>query len=308
MKEPDLTKLKRISIRDRKSKVNISHLARSVKREDSLCDFIDSLPDILQAKDLKCLARELIEIKAGGGKVLWMMGGHVVKCGLSPIIIDLMKEGFVDFVAMNGGASIHDFELAVFGETSEDVKEGLDKGMFGVARETAALMNSAISDGCGIGESLCEKVEEVLGEFREKSILWQAYKMGICVTVHTAIGADIIHQHPEMDGSAFGEASFSDFKRLMGFLPLLEGGAVVNLGSAVILPEVFLKALNASRNLTGLPKKFTRANFDMMPTYREIKNVVERTGEGKEFILVGRHEVLIPLFSVIIKCMNERKG
>jgi hypothetical protein len=287
--------------------VSVSLLARSVDRGDSVCDFINSLPDILQAKDLKCLARELMEIKARNGKVLWMIGGHIVKCGLTPIIVDLMKEGFVDFVAMNGGASIHDFELAVFGETSEDVKEGLDIGMFGVARETATLMNSAISDGCSIGESLGRKIEEVSGKFREISILWEAYKMGICVTVHTAIGADVTHQHPEMDGRAFGEASFHDFKRLIGFLPLLENGAVVNLGSAVILPEVFLKGLNAARNLTGHPRKFARANFDMLPTYREIKNVVERTGEGKEFIMVGRHEVLIPLLSVIIKCMKETK-
>jgi len=156
--KPDLNKLKRISIKDRINKVNISHLSHTINKEDTVGDFINSLPDILQVRELKNIARELLKIKHTDGKILWMMGGHVVKCGLSPIIIDLMKKGLVNFVAMNGGASIHDFELALFGETSENVKEGLDKGMFGVVKETGILMNSALSEGCVIGKSLGMKI------------------------------------------------------------------------------------------------------------------------------------------------------
>ena len=302
--KPDLNKLKRISIKDRINKVNISHLSHTINKEDTVGDFINSLPDILQVRELKNLARELLKIKHTDGKILWMMGGHVVKCGLSPIIIDLMKKGLVNFVAMNGGTSIHDFEFALFGKTSENVKEGLDKGMFGVVEETGILMNSALSEGCGIGKSLGMKIEKESGKFRNISILWNAYNLDIPVTVHTAIGADIIHQHPEMDGKVFGEESLNDFKKMIGFLPSIDKGAVINLGSAVILPEVFLKALNASRNLKKMPREFIRANFDMLPSYREIKNVVERTGTGKKFIIVGRHEILIPLFSAIINCMK----
>ncbi len=300
----DLKKLKRLSIKDRKSKVNVSHLSYPAKKDDTVVDFIKGLPDLHQVRELKELAVELLRIKGTSGKILWMLGGHVVKCGISPLIIDFMKDGLVDYVAMNGGASIHDFELSIFGETSEDVKEGLEFGMFGVARETGSLINNAISEMGGIGESLGEKIENESGRFKDVSILWNAYRLNIPITVHTAIGADIIHQHPEMDGRAFGQASFNDFKKMIEFLPSIENGAILNLGSAVILPEVFLKALNASRNLTGLPKEFTKANFDMLPTYREIKNILERTGKGRKYVITGRHEIVIPLFSAILKSIG----
>jgi hypothetical protein len=243
--------------------------------------------------------------RAGRG-VLWMVGGHVVKTGLAPVLIDLMERGAITHLASNGSAAIHDYELARWGGTSEDVEAGLKDGTFGMAEETGRAMNEAIVAGAacgwGLGESLARSLEQAAAlAHPELSLLLQARRLGVGFTVHAAIGAEIIHQHPAADGAAIGATSYTDFRRLAAWLPQLEGGVVLNLGSAVIMPEVFLKALTMSRNVHGgAPRAFTAADFDMIRHYRPRVNVVERptrTGGGVGYQITGHHEIMVPLLA-----------
>jgi len=302
-READLSRLKTVPIAGRRNKVDSTLLAHPPGADFSFDAFWKSLPDILAAKDLRFVADRLTEA-AGKKAVVVMMGGHVIKVGLGPLLIALMRRRVITHVAMNGSAAIHDFELAAYGGTSEDVAAGLKDGTFGMADETGKEMNAAIATGAkkdwGAGEALGRALQDrktLPG--RDVSVLLACQELGVPCTVHAALGAEITHQHPSADGAAIGATSHRDFKRLAGALPALDqGGVVLNLGSAVMMPEVFLKALTIARNLNGgRPASFTAVDCDMQRHYRPRVNVVERpTLEGGRGIqLTGHHEILLPL-------------
>jgi hypothetical protein len=259
------------------------------------------MPKILAANNLKSLADAIVSAHARKKMVIAMMGAHVIKCGLSPLIIDLMKKGVIKAVALNGAGIIHDTEIAMIGRTSEDVGEGIADGSFGMAGETASFINGAIDSGfrrgIGIGEALGSAIIKKKLPHRDLSILAEGYGMNVPVTVHVAIGTDIIHQHPSVNGEATGAGSLLDFKNFIYNVSNLEGGVAINFGSAVILPEVFLKAVTVARNLHSKPSVFTTANFDMISQYRPYQNVLSRPTSmgGKSYNVIGHHEILIPL-------------
>ena len=306
-READFSRLKTVPIAKRPNKVDASLLAQPPLRSDrSFKAFIDALPRVLAAQDLRYVVDQIAAAAERGRGVLAMLGGHVIKVGLGPLLIALMRRRAITIVAMNGSAAIHDFELAAYGGTSEDVAAGLGDGTFGMAEETGREMNAAIARGAktqqGAGEALAEYLgarNDVPG--RDVSVLLACAELGIPVTVHAAIGAEIIHQHPSADGAALGATSHRDFKRLAGAVPDLDdGGVVLNVGSAVIMPEVFLKALTVARNLnSGRPKNFTACDCDMQRHYRPRVNVVERPtlAGGRGIQLTGHHEILFPLLA-----------
>jgi hypothetical protein len=230
-----------------------------------------------------------------------MMGAHPIKCGLNPVLVDAMRRGIIAAVAFNGAGAIHDFETAYQGETSEDVQRGLDDGSFGMVDETSRLMNAALAagveTGLGAGEALGQTIIAANFPKRDLSILATGAELGIPVTVHIAVGTDIIHQHPSANGAVLGETSYRDFQRFASVVAKLEGGVVLNIGSAVIMPEVFLKALTIARNLGNTVETFTAATFDMIRQYRPSENVVRRPTHlgGQGFYIVGHHEIMIPL-------------
>ena len=259
---------------------------------------------------------QIVAARRGERAIVAMLGGHVVKVGLGPLLITLMRQRAITAVAMNGSAAIHDFELAAYGGTSEDVAAGLGDGTFGMAEETGREMNAALARGAqtqhGAGEALVEYLgarKDLPG--RDVSILLASAELGVPVTVHAAIGAEIIHQHPTADGAAIGATSHRDFKRLAAVLPDLdEGGVVLNLGSAVVMPEVFLKALTIARNLNGgRPKNFTACDCDMQRHYRPRVNVVERPtlAGGRGIQLTGHHEILFPLIAWAVLSRLEKR-
>ncbi len=304
-READFARLKTVPIARRSNKVDPSLLAHPPGTDRSFAAFWSSLPSILAAQDLRYVV-DAVVAAAGRRAVVAMLGGHVVKVGLGPLLIELMRRKAVTHVAMNGSGAIHDFELAAFGGTSEDVAAGLGDGTFGMAEETGREMNAALARGAqsgqGAGEALAEDLrarKNLPG--RDVSVLVACAELGVPVTVHAAVGAEIIHQHPSADGAAIGATSHRDFKRLAGALPDLEdGGVVLNLGSAVVMPEVFLKALTIARNLNGgKPKNFTACDCDMQRHYRPRVNVVERPtlAGGRGIQLTGHHEILFPLIS-----------
>jgi hypothetical protein len=269
-------------------------------------DFLNSLPPTLAADHLRQVAAAMVAAHRAGRGVVTMVGGHVIKTGLGPLLGHWVRQGIVSHVALNGAAAIHDFELARFGGTSEDVAAGLQDGSFGMAEETGTEMNHAIRDaaaaGLGMGEGLAQALARAPSTpGAAVSVLIACHAVGVPVTVHPSIGTDIIHQHPSSDGAALGETGHRDFRRLAGALPdLHQGGVVLNFGSAVILPEVFLKALSVARNLDqGRPTGFLAADFDMIRHYRPRVNVVERptTPSGTGLLLTGHHEILIPLLA-----------
>ncbi|MBI4417972.1 MAG: hypothetical protein HY563_04290, partial [Ignavibacteriales bacterium] len=278
----DLNAIKTISIRSRKSKVTPKAFARVLRNPSkaSLRDFVDSLPRILAADELRDLAADIVRSRKNGKPVIFLIGAHVVKVGLSPVIIDLVKSGVATHVAMNSAAAIHDVETAMWGHTSEDVAVNLMDGTFGMSRETGEFINKCLtlafrSSQAGYGEALAKRLMEKKARLAPVSILVQCYRCRVPVTVHAAIGTDIVHQQPTMDGAATGELSFRDFKVLAHSVKDLQGGGVVlNIGSAVILPEVFLKALTVARNLGYKAKGFSTANLDMIRHYRPTVNVV----------------------------------
>jgi hypothetical protein len=302
--EADLSRLTTVPVAGRRNKVDQSLLAAPPGTDRSFSAFLSSLPDVLAARDLRQLVQAVARAHRDRRAVVLLLGGHVVKVGLGPLINSWLARGIVSHIAMNGAAAIHDYELAAFGGTSEDVEEGLADGSFGMAEETGAEMNEAIEVAAAREQGMGEGLSAALGQRRtlpgaEASILVTAQQRDVPVTVHAAIGAEIIHQHPSADGAALGATSHRDFRRLAGSLPGLDqGGVVLNWGSAVLMPEVFLKALTIARNLhQGRPTHFTAADFDMQRHYRPRMNVVQRPTRsgGTGFLLTGHHEILIPL-------------
>jgi|HubBroStandDraft_2_1064218.scaffolds.fasta_scaffold06070_2 hypothetical protein len=295
----------------RKSKVSVRDFARPAGRNASLKVFLDSLPSLLAAQDLRDLLAAMHHAKAQKKAILWGMGGHVIKVGLGPVLIDLMRKGFVSGIAMNGAALIHDFEIAMVGNTSEDVEAGIGKGQFGMAQETGTCINEiarlAHRIRIGYGEAAGQYLTSGIlsPKFPDHSVLIAAYRNRIPVTVHIAIGTDIPHMHPAVDAAALGAASHFDFRLFCSLVEQMDaGGVYLNWGSAVLLPEVFLKAVSLVRNL-GVPlQPITTANFDFIQHYRPLQNVVKRptssTGSkklppSKGFAITGHHELLMPL-------------
>jgi hypothetical protein len=303
-READLRRLKTIPVAGRQNKVDPSLLASPPGDDRSFAAFLAALPDVLAARDLRAVIAGVADAARAGRGVVLLVGGHVIKTGLGPLLRSLMARRVVTHLALNGAAAIHDFELAAYGGTSEDVESGLADGSFGMAEETGAEMNAAViaaaDERQGMGEGLTRALAARPGlPGRGVSVLVAAHELDIPVTVHTAIGAEIVHQHPGADGAAIGATSHRDFRRLAGSLPSLhQGGVVLNLGSAVVLPEVFLKALTVARNLEeGRPTHFLAADFDMQRHYRPRLNVVQRPTRagGAGYLLTGHHEILLPL-------------
>ncbi|MCK4272649.1 hypothetical protein KAX22_08360 [bacterium] len=303
----DLSKIKSVSMGNRQSKVHLKDFARVIKPQDWFAQLDKALPDILAGKDFRDIVRRILAAAKRNKPVIFMLGAHVIKCGLSAIIVDLMRRGIISAVALNGAGAIHDTEIAVWGHTSEDVAASLAKGSFGMAGETADLINKAICNapaGMGFGECLGQRLCQISPLNEDHSILATGYRLSLPVTVHVALGTDVIHQHPSADGAAIGELSYRDFKIFANCVSQIGGGGVVlNFGSAVLLPEVFLKSLSLARNIRGQIKGFTTANFDMIRHYRPTMNLVQRPTQagGRGFQIIGHHEIMIPLLAGAIR-------
>ena len=300
----DLGSVKTYSLKNRLSKVSVDSFSAPHNKGGSVAEFLGNFPDILGVVKLKELVHAIVNAQVLGKKILWGIGGHVIKTGLSPILIDLMDRGLVSALAMNGSCLIHDYEIALTGSTSEDVDSQLIDGAFGMAEETGHGINNAIrrgnASGLGIGESMGRHLEELKPPFGGYSLLQQAYARNIPVTVHVTLGADIIHNHPSVSPAAIGEASHRDFRLLASLIADLdEGGVYLNCGSAVTLPEVFLKCVTLLRN-SGCPlNSFTTANLDFIQHYRPTANVVQRPVQngGCGIAITGHHEIMIPLLA-----------
>ncbi len=313
-KKIDIENVKTISIRKRKSKVSPDLFARVISTNQPLfSEFIKSLPDILAAQNLKFIVNDIIKARNKNKPVIVLIGAHIIKTGLSPVLIDLIKYKFITAVGMNSASAIHDVETAMWGKTSEDVAVNLIDGTFGMAKETGEFINNVLKEyskksDAGYGEALGLELIHSKAANINYSILSACVKNEIPVTVHAAIGTDIIHQQPSMDGAATGEMSYRDFKVLCNVVKDLKGGGVVlNLGSAVVMPEVFLKALTVARNLGHKVKGFTTANFDMLQHYRPSVNIVSRPTQdgGKGYNITGHHEIMIPLLAAMIKDRSD---
>lgn len=303
-REPDLSRLRTVPVGNRANKVDPSLLTRVPTGTRSFGAFLASLPDVLAARDLQAVAGAIAEAVRAKKGVILLLGGHVIKVGLGPLVADWVRRGVVTHIAMNGAAAIHDFELAAYGGTSEDVAAGLGDGTFGMAEETGHDMNAAIGAAAGRHHGMGQGLADYLAGLphrpgEEASVLLACQQHEVPVTVHAAIGAEIIHQHPAADGAALGATSHRDFLRLAGSLPRLDrGGVVMNWGSAVVMPEVFLKALTIARNVgEGKPTHFLAADFDMQRHYRPRVNVVQRPtlAGGTGVQVTGHHELMFPL-------------
>jgi len=311
----DLSGIKTYPLHSRPSKVAVDLFCHPHKKGEPFSEFLQGLPDILASRDLKELAHSIVHARSNGNTILWGMGGHVIKTGLSPILIDLMDRGLVSALAMNGSCLIHDFEIALVGYTSEDVEAQLQTGAFGMAEETGSGINQAIAegvaDGLGIGESLGRYLEKLKPAFGKYSLLLQAYLRGIPVTVHVTIGADIIHNPPSVSPAAIGEGTHRDFRLLASLVERLnEGGVYLNCGSAVTLPEVFLKCVTLVRN-SGRPlKNFTTANLDFIQHYRPTENVLKRPVKngGRGIPITGHHEIILPLLAAWLVELSPDAG
>jgi hypothetical protein len=306
-READLAAVRTVPIARRPNKVRAEEFASPPPDgKRTFAAFLAALPDVLVARDFVRVIDAIAAAKRRERGVVVMLGGHVVKTGLAPLLIDLMRRGIVTHLAMNGSAAIHDYEIARFGATSEDVAAGLRDGTFGMAEETGRGLNEAFTAGMrekrGMGEAIATALEGTTDlAHPELSVILAAHRLGLPVTVHAALGAEIIHQHPAADGAAIGDTSHRDFRRLAASLPALhDGGVVLNLGSAVIMPEVFLKALTIARNLgSGKPTDFTTCDLDMQRHYRPRVNVVQRPtlAGGSGFEITGHHELMVPLLA-----------
>ena len=302
----DSQKMRTISLKERKSTVGVDDFSRIFAKGGTFGDFYDALPNILAGRDFRKIVQSLVDAFQEKKMAVLAMGAHPVKLGLSPIIISLIERGVFKAVAMNGACIIHDVEIAMAGQTSEDVAEELDQGTFGIARETAEFINAAIREGVmrglGLGESLGRKILDANFPHTALSIMAAGSRLGIPVTVHVAIGTDVIHMHPSTDGAAIGEASYRDFKIFSSIISKLEDGVYINLGSAVILPEVFLKAISLVRNLGHQVNRFTTVNMDFLQHYRPTVNVVNRPTRkgGKGYTLTGHHEIMFPLLAAAV--------
>jgi hypothetical protein len=293
-------------LKSRGSKTRAEDFARPYARGSSLTAFLEGLPRILAAADLAAVVEAVRAARSRGGGIVWGLGAHVVKTGLSPIVIDLMERGFVSALATNGAGIIHDFEIALSGATSEDVSRSLGTGQFGMAEETGRLLNRAINEGVasglGIGQAVGAFLTRHHPQFERVSIAAAAARLQIPLTVHVAVGTDIIHMHPDASGQALGEGSLRDFKYFVSNVAKLEGGVYLNCGSAVILPEVFLKAVSLARNRGIALANLTTVNLDFARLYRPETNVVSRptAGSGRGYTLVGHHEIMIPLLAAAL--------
>ena len=302
----DRIPLKTYPLASRKSKVDRVDFARPWKPGGTLEDFLERLPDILAAKDFKAVVSATAKARKAGKNVVMAMGAHVIKVGLNPVVVDLMEQGVITAVAMNGAGIIHDLEVAMIGRTSEDVLEGLEHGAFGMAEETAGFLNRAVlkagNEGLGLGGAVGRAIIEENLPFEKESILATAARLEIPATVHVAIGTDIIHIHPGFDPEATGKASYLDFRLFCSVVAALEDGVYMNVGSAVILPEVFLKALTLVRNMGHKVERITTVNMDFIRQYRPTTNVVERPTSqgGRGFTLVGHHEIMFPLLAAAV--------
>ncbi|HJQ22150.1 MAG TPA: hypothetical protein VJ867_17565 [Gemmatimonadaceae bacterium] len=303
LREANLAKVRTVPVTRRPNKVSADEFAKPPGDDRSFHAFLASLPDILVARDFTRVVDAIANAAARKRGVVVMLGGHVVKTGLAPLLVALMERGVITHVAMNGSAAIHDYEIARFGATSEDVAAGLKDGTFGMADETGREMNEAFIAGSrneqGMGEALGVALQRASVSNPELSVLLNARRLKVPATVHAAIGAEIIHQHPSADGAAIGDTSHRDFRRLAhGLAAIDDGGVVLNLGSAVIMPEVFLKALTIARNLNaGKPQNFVTCDLDMLRHYRPRMNVVQRPTlqSGKGYEITGHHELMVPL-------------
>ena len=314
----DLSSINLISIENRHSKVNSGQWGKPFEPGEEFAAFVDSLPDVLAARDLRRIAAKWAEAIRLGKPVILMMGGHVIKVGLAPLICDLLEQEFLTGVTMNSAAAIHDVESALFGQTSEDVAAAISDGTFGMSKETGEFINGTLlaaygreGEEIGFGEALGEGILQE--EPEAPSVLGTCVRLEKPVTVHVAVGADIVHQQPSMRGDVTGELSFRDFRLLCHELSDLgSGGLVMNFGSAVILPEVFLKALTVARNLGSQVVDFTTANFDMLRHYRPRVNVVQRPTQdgGEGFDIAGHHEMMMPLLAAMVKAemKNSKEG
>lgn len=308
----DLAGVRTYSVRERENKVETAAFGRVLERGASFAAFFDALPDILAGRELRAVVEAIVRAKRDGKKVLATMGAHVIKVGLSPLLIDWMQRGVLDGLALNGAGAVHDSEVARFGQTSEDVGAGIQSGMFGMARETGEFINGtarrAQETGCGFGETLGAALLEENPPFLDLSLLAAGQKYGVPVTVHVAIGSDIPHPQPSMDGAATGAATFSDFKIWAHQVKDLSGGVLLNIGSSVLLPTIIEKSLAVTRNLGHDVRDFTGVNLDFIQHYRSNWNPVRRAGElsdgqGRGIALTGHHELLLPL---LIAAVNEK--
>lgn len=292
-------------IATRKNKMNVKDdFSQPVTRGMSVSDLLASFPNQLGSQSLNRIIDAVVAAREKGKPVVMAMGGHVIKCGLQPVLKSLIEADVVTAVALNGAGSIHDFEIALIGATSEDVGAVLHAGTFGMAEETGAQINAALKEGVaqglGHGEALGRMILERELPYREQSLLATCVKNGIPITVHVAVGTDITHQHPSADGAVIGAASYTDFRTFTSVVSQLgDGGVYLNIGSAVLLPEVFLKALSIAQNLGYHVDQFTTANFDMQQHYRPLTNVVKRptSGESRGYTVTGHHEIMIPLLA-----------
>jgi len=302
----DLSAITTYALKSRKSKARAADFGRPCDPAATVGAFVDSLPDILAAADLKAIVTAIAGAKRRGGGIVWGLGAHVIKTGLGPVLIDLMERGFVSAIATNGAAVIHDFEVALVGATSEDVDETLGPGTFGMAEETGRLLNGAINDGVAAGLGIGQAVTKFLGakepQYARSSVLTAAARLHIPVTVHVAMGTDITHMHPAASGAALGEGSLRDFRYFVSNVARLERGVYLNCGSAVLLPEVFLKAVALARNRGIALAELTTVNLDFVQLYRPQTNVVKRptAGNGRGYSLVGHHEIMIPLLAAAV--------
>ena len=310
----DRNRIRTYSLKDRKSKVNVSRFGRTHRVGDSVRDLLEKLPGFLGAKDLLEVARAVVEARAGGRSVMMAFGAHVIKVGVSPLIIDLLEAGLVTSFATNGAGMIHDFEIAYVGHTSEDVDATLGSGTFGFAEETGAVLNGwindGVADGLGLGESVGKALVETEAPFREQSLLARSYELGAPMSIHVALGTDVNHIHPAADGAKIGAGSLRDFSLFCDRVSHLDGGVYINLGSAVLLPEVFLKAVTLARNTGVMLNDITTLNMDFIQHYRPMTNVVRRptAQNGKGYALTGHHEIMAPLLCAAVKEEAARQG
>ena len=294
--------VKTYSVLKRKSKVEVEDFARPQGRGSSFSDFYHSFPNILKARDLHLVVEAVLKARKQKKSLIFMAGAHVIKCGLNPLVIDLLRKKAITCVCLNGAGIIHDFEIALQGRTSEDVAANLKDGKFGMGKETAEFINNAVREGVGrglgLGYAVGRKMDEAKLRYKNLSLIFNAYKYKVALCVFVAIGTDIIHQHPSFDGASAGEGSLRDFHKLTQEVAgLANGGVALNFGSAVILPEVFIKALNLARNLGHKVENFVTANFDMVYHYRPQLNIVSRPtqGSGQGYYIIGHHEIMLPL-------------
>ncbi len=305
--EFDLSSVRTYPLAERQSKARVEDCARPVPAGSTFATFLASLPTLLGAADLRRAIAAIVDARQHSGGIIWGLGAHVIKAGVAPVVIDLMHRGFVSAIAMNGAGMIHDFEMAVSGGTSEDVDAALGPGRFGMAQETGAFLNEAVrrasESGKGLGQTVAASLSAVAPAHANASLMVAAHRLGLPVTVHVALGTDIIHMHPAASGAAIGDASLRDFRYFTSSVARLNRGVYLNCGSAVVLPEVFLKAVALARNRGAALDRLTTINIDFLRMYRPQTNVVSRPvagTEGSGISLIGHHEILIPLIAAAL--------